>query len=338
MKNHGYLLTAPYTFELKETILPERTPDRSVMLQIQYCGICGGDHSCYLGRRAEYPKSLGHEFVGKIVAVGAHTNMFSVGDYVISDLNYRCGTCEYCLQGKSHLCTKNNIEQFSNRGFFEYMVIDSSYLHKISFSTSILYRATLIEPLSCIIHAVNQCGHDETETVMINGCGSIGMLLCFYLTQKFGFKNIVVHDSNYDRSGKLSKLLELEQLSCCPAETFDTVWECTNSVEGMKSSLKAVKKGGKLFALSHLYGEQTSFIYETLCKKEIHPMFPLRNGSSDTLCTATSLIQNQWKQSWDSLLGIYDFTELPDIFRRKNSLLTSKQIIQYQKSINGESQ
>lgn len=327
MRNRGYLLTAAGNFQLVERDLPNELPEHSVLLQIEYCGICGGDYSCYLGRRPEYPKSLGHEFVGTILSIGREVQAFEVGDFVISDLNYRCGKCTYCATGKSHLCTSNNIERFSNRAFFQYMVIDETYLYHIKMPSSLLYRAALIEPLSCVIHSYDQIKAFDWKTILINGCGSIGTLFCFYLKNILRDCDISVYDVNTHRSAALSNFFGVKCVSSLSEESFDGVYECTNSTVGIEYSLQSVKRGGAFCVLSHLYGEQTSFVYETICKKELRPVCPLRNGTPANVSAAIEYIETLWTPLLDSLIGIYAFDSLPDVFRAKGQIKFNKQVI-----------
>lgn len=329
MVNNGYLLTGAGSFQLVDNTLPDELSEHSVLLQIEYCGICGGDYSCYLGRRMEYPKSLGHEFVGTVLSTGRKVHAFQVGDFVVSDLNYRCDRCVYCVTGKSHLCIHNDAEQFSNRAFFHYMIINEAYLHRTKIPLSFLYRAALIEPLSCVIHSYNQLKEPSGETLLINGCGSIGTLMCFYIKHILRDQNfdISVYDVNLHRSAALSRCFGVKCIDSISDECFDGVYECTNSLVGMSNSLRSVKRGGTLCILSHLYGEHTSFIYETICKKELRPFFPLRNGASANMTAAIECIETSWTASLDTLIGIYLFDALSDVFRAKEEIEFNKQVI-----------
>lgn len=141
MNNYGYILTKPYIFEYVNSNI-EPPQDKYIQVKYLYCSICGGDYSQFIGRRANYPISLGHEFIGKIVAVGNKVNGFKVGDYVISDFNYRCNNCFFCKNHQSHLCDKNDIQLFTNRGFFQFANIDIEYFGATEPCWSLL-RATL---------------------------------------------------------------------------------------------------------------------------------------------------------------------------------------------------
>lgn len=328
MKNKGYLLTQAGQFQLVEASLTtDKIPEHSTLIQIEYCGICGGDYSCYLGRRPGYPKSLGHEFVGTVLSVGGKVSLVQVGDFVVSDLNYRCGECEYCKTGKSHLCTYNNAERFTNRAFFQYTIIDETYLYRTTLPPTFLYRAALIEPLSCVIHSYDQLKKFNWSSLLINGCGSIGTLLCFYLTQVLNARNLSVYDINYHRSSALSKYFGVNCVRSLSEEMFDSVYECTNSTAGMEASLQSIKRNGVACIFSHIYGEETSFIYEMICRKELQTLFPLRNGSAKNIRAAIHYIETYWQPQMDRLIGIYTFDDFKNVFRKKNQIGFYKQVI-----------
>lgn len=100
-------LVAPHKFVNFNTLLPDEVPINYVRVKFLFCGICGGDYSRYLGYRKEYPLSLGHEFVAQVLEHNCSSAMgIEIGDFVVSDFNYRCLECRYCQKGKSHLCQK----------------------------------------------------------------------------------------------------------------------------------------------------------------------------------------------------------------------------------------
>ena len=91
--------------------------------------------------------------------------------------------------------------------------------------------------------------------------------------------------------------------------------------------MRSVKRGGAFCILSHLYGEQTSFIYETICKKELRLVCSLRNGVPANVRAAIECIEALWTASLDSLIGIYAFDNLPDVFREKEQIIFNKQVM-----------
>lgn len=321
--NKVYLHTAPYIISEIFDYLQE--PDSEfVTVKYLFCGICGGDYSVYCGRRSSYPVSLGHEFVATIIAIGKNVKNFRIGDLVVSDFNYRCGKCKYCNTGRSHLCLENNIQKFSNRGFAQYGNIHQNYLHRIP-AFSFLPKACLIEPLSCVIHAFGTLRTRINPSIVVNGCGSIGMLFIFYLTRILNYTNVKIIETNEKRCENILTNFPVNIYNPLETEAIDIIIECSNSLEGLKHILEICPQGIDICIMSHLYGLDTSFVYEIICKKELNATFPLRNGEAENINLAASYINKFWKSEDNDLIGIYD--NVAEAFSHKASATYNKQVI-----------
>lgn len=321
MKNLQYICSGPQTIQLKEDDLPEPSYDY-LAVKYLYCGICGGDYSTYMGRRNQYPCSLGHEFVAEIIKTGKNITNLSVGQKVISDFNYRCGKCQYCRTGHSHLCVQNNIQLFSNRAFSQYGLIHKNYLTPISDMDN-WALACFIEPLSCVLHAMESFSHNPTSHIFINGTGSIGTMAVFYLCKVLHYKNIYVYDTNEARLNNILQCFDAQNYRLSNM-TPDIIIECTNQPDGVANAIRSAAPSTTLCVMSHLYGIDTSFIYEAICKKELHAYFPLRNGDKTNLYRAIDLIIKYWEDGFNILYGVYD--NLRYIFQHKSSIPQNKQI------------
>lgn len=323
MNNKLYRHVAPYTIETIEQNL-DKPQTEYVTIQYLYCGICGGDYSVYIGRRNEYPVSLGHEFVGKIIDIGNDVTCFKIGDYVISDYNYRCGECINCLSGKTHLCLYNNRQAFSNRAFAQYGNVHNNYLHLIP-KFDFMPKACLIEPLSCVIHACELCKLSPEMNIIINGCGSIGMLFVFYLTHILSFKNVYINEKNEKRKKNILDFFPVNAYVTDKNISSDYIIECSNSLEGLQYALDICDLGEHICIMSHIYGLNTSFVYENICKKELIPLFPLRNGNINIIESAIKYITFFWDDSYNQMLGIFD--DIHIAFAQKDITPYNKQII-----------
>lgn len=298
--------------------------EEDVLIEYLYCGICGGDYSVYCGNRKPYPISLGHEFVGKILSVGKNVLEFSPGQYVVSDFNYRCNKCKYCTNNQTHLCVDNNIQLFSNRGFAKYASVHHSYLVPIA-PPDYLPRACLIEPLSCVIHACNILDIKTGMNILICGGGGIGMLFCFIFSNIVQNVNVTIAETNSKKAELLYKNFRHNQYYTSTQREYDLIIDCSNSLDGLKFSLAHTPCGGRICIMSHLYGLETSFVYEQICKKELQCYFPLRNGEKENLLLATKYINQFWKNEYDEMLNIYNNIETA--FHEKSSNSFCKQIV-----------
>lgn len=299
--NSTYFLTAPYTFQKEEFTLQEPEAD-FVTVKFLYCGVCGSDYSKFIGRRGKYPISLGHEFVAQVVNANNAVEI-DENDFVVSDLNFRCNNCNFCKEQKSHLCIHNGIGKFSNRAFSDYANIHKNYLYKIP-QFSFMPTACLVEPLSCVLHACEKLHISSKFVILINGCGSIGMLFAFYLNKVLHHDNVKIIEPNQQRSANIQKYFGISPYK--QGDTVDIIIECSNSVEGLEYALQLSECGKTICVMSHLYGLDTSFVYETICKKELCSIYPLRNGESRNIFLAISYLHSFWKAEYNNMLGIYN--------------------------------
>ena len=98
---------APMEVRVEERPEPElKAPDDAVV-RIEASGICGSDLHIYHGRVQIAPGfTIGHEFVGTVVAAGDTVSRVAVGDRVLGCFHTACGTCFFCLRGDYHKCAE----------------------------------------------------------------------------------------------------------------------------------------------------------------------------------------------------------------------------------------
>lgn len=332
MENNVYYLIKKKKFHLLRNDLDILNPSY-VRVQFLYCGICGGDYSCFLGRRTLYPYSLGHEFVATVIDTGKNVTEFSKGDHVISDFNYRCQKCPYCLAGKEHLCIHNDAGYFTNRAFAQYADIHKNYLYNVNIIKNVV-SSTLIEPLSCVIHAYNEILQVfHPNYILIVGLGNIGMLFAFYLKSVLKLKNVFVHDVIPEKERRIVEIFNCTAMNLNNSQKYDLIIDATNSITGAQFCLNISSYAQRYCMMSHLYGLDTSFIYEMICQKEIHPLFPLRNGNRKNILLAIQIIYNHWKPSYDKTIEVFPISKIQQIFNEKRNLVSNKQVL----AINWES-
>ena len=74
-------------------------------MRIEASGVCGSDLHIYHGRvKIEPGFTIGHEYVGTVIAVGADVRNVSVGDRVLGCFQTACGRCFFCRRGWFHKC------------------------------------------------------------------------------------------------------------------------------------------------------------------------------------------------------------------------------------------
>jgi 2-desacetyl-2-hydroxyethyl bacteriochlorophyllide A dehydrogenase len=99
------------TFQAPEQVRVEEKPDPEIVagddavVRVEASGICGSDLHIYHGRVPVEPGfTIGHEFVGTVVATGDGVERVAVGDRVLGTFHTACATCVSCLRGDYHRC------------------------------------------------------------------------------------------------------------------------------------------------------------------------------------------------------------------------------------------
>jgi len=151
-----------------------------VKIKVKSVGICGSDVHGYLGitGRRVAPMIMGHEFAGVIEQVGENVEQYVVGNRVAPYPIIFCGECEYCRQGKTHLCV--NKRSFGvldcNGAMAEYICVPEKNLFKLADNVSDDVGA-MMEPLAVAYSGVNTAGDLSGKDVMIVGAGTIGLFV-----------------------------------------------------------------------------------------------------------------------------------------------------------------
>ncbi len=165
--------------------VPEVGPGE-VLIKVAACGICGTDIKKIFHAYVPAPQILGHELAGTIVAVGPGVTKWRVGDRVMSFHHIPCGACFYCERRLFSQCAQYKTTGLTGGftpnggGFGEYVkampwVAERGIValpDEVSFE-----EATFLEPINTIVKAVQKARIAAGETVLIAGCGPIGLQL-----------------------------------------------------------------------------------------------------------------------------------------------------------------
>jgi alcohol dehydrogenase len=98
---------APGEVQVEEKDDPEIVADDDCVVRVEASGICGSDLHIYHGRVPVEPGfTIGHEFVGTVLAAGEAVERVAVGDRVLGCFHTACATCASCLRGDYHRCER----------------------------------------------------------------------------------------------------------------------------------------------------------------------------------------------------------------------------------------
>jgi 2-desacetyl-2-hydroxyethyl bacteriochlorophyllide A dehydrogenase len=96
---------APGEVRVEEVPEPEILDSADAIVRIEASGVCGSDLHIYHGRvQIEPGFTIGHEYVGTVLAVGERVRDLGVGDRVLGCFQTACGRCFFCRRGWFHKC------------------------------------------------------------------------------------------------------------------------------------------------------------------------------------------------------------------------------------------
>ncbi len=169
-------ITDTYKLEVIDLPMPEPAADE-VLLRLRYVGFCGSDLNTFRGRNgmALKPVIPGHEISATIEAVGAAVpDSLQKGQTVTVDPYTACGTCSSCRRRRANACQHNETLGVQRHGAMrEYICVP--WQKVIAADGLALRDVALIEPMSVGFHAVDRGQVTDSDTVLVIGCGMIGV-------------------------------------------------------------------------------------------------------------------------------------------------------------------
>jgi threonine 3-dehydrogenase len=235
-----------------------------VLIRVLYTGICGTDVHIYnwdewAQKTIPVPMAIGHEFVGKIVAVGSNVNDFFPGDIVSGEGHVVCGRCRNCLAGRRHLCVSTQGVGVNRPG---------AYAEFISLPMTNIWRhhpgvdlevAAIFDPFGNAVHTALSfpvLGED----VLITGAGPIG-IMAIPVVRHAGARHVVITDLNPFRlelARKMGATLAVNPMETPLAEVqkqlkmtegFDVGLEMSGNPQALSDMIANMSHGGKIAAL-----------------------------------------------------------------------------------------
>src|SRR5229473_357747 len=157
-----------------------------VLIKVAACGICGTDIKKIFHAYVPPPQILGHEVAGTVVATGPGVTKWKLGDRVMSFHHIPCGKCFYCERRLFSQCKQYKTTGLTGGftpnggGFAEYVKAMPWVAERgiVALPDDVSFEeATFIEPINTILKAVQKARVTAGETVLIAGCGPIGLQL-----------------------------------------------------------------------------------------------------------------------------------------------------------------
>jgi threonine 3-dehydrogenase len=235
-----------------------------VLIRVRYTGICGTDVHIYewdewAQGTIKVPMTIGHEFVGEIVAVGSNVNDFFPGDIVSGEGHVVCGRCRNCLAGRRHLCSHTEGVGVNRPGAFAELIslpMTNIWRHNPKVNQEV---AAIFDPFGNAVHTALSfpvLGED----VLITGAGPIGVM-AIPVVKHAGARYVVATDLNpfrLEMARRMGATLAVNPTETSLAdvqkqlgmtEGFDVGLEMSGSPQALSDMIANMSHGGKIAIL-----------------------------------------------------------------------------------------
>ena len=163
--------------------------DEEALLRVNVALTCGTDLKVwrhgYHARMIVPPAIFGHELAGTVELLGAHVpGEFRPGTRVVPANSAPCNQCLFCHRDQSNLC-ENLL--FNNGAYAQYIRIPARIVRQnmLVIPDHVSFRdAALVEPLACVLRAIEETRMRPGDTVVVIGCGPIGLKFVRVLSQR----------------------------------------------------------------------------------------------------------------------------------------------------------
>ncbi|MEQ8967958.1 MAG: alcohol dehydrogenase catalytic domain-containing protein [Azospirillaceae bacterium] len=235
-----------------------------VAIAVEAAGICGSDlHNYRTGQWfAHLPVTPGHEFAGRVAAVGPGVAGLREGDRVVADSRVSCGVCQACRDGRPNACAAIGfVGEVCDGGFAPLAVLPASAVLKVEGALA-PEIAALSEPLGVALHTLARLGPERDRPILIAGAGPIGGL-CAIAAAGQGYGPLFVVDRNGERrdlvcrlSGATPLALEAEAVAEAIPGGPALAIEATGSGAVVEALAGVMAAGGRMALVGLFHGTQ----------------------------------------------------------------------------------
>jgi (R,R)-butanediol dehydrogenase / meso-butanediol dehydrogenase / diacetyl reductase len=258
------LVTKHRTFALVDVPDPEARPGCAVV-DVHLCGICGTDLHGYLSHDPYNPAICGHEWVGVVREVGDGVGNVAIGQRVVAGVAPACGRCATCRAGQASYCQTSFLGMIGrdalappHGGFAPTISLDATRLLVVPDALSDV-EAAIVEPTTVALHALGRTPVPHGGTVIVQGCGPIG-LLCLQLVRHSGAGRLIAIDPVAQRRDLALSLGADEAVHPDDAASVagaDLVFECAGVPATVQSAVNLVRRGGTVNLVGLASGQAT---------------------------------------------------------------------------------
>jgi len=269
---HAVVVHGPGNARFESVPVPELTPS-AVLIEVAHVAICATDLEVANGTLgyfaaglAAFPIVPGHEFSGRIVAVGKNVRDVAEGDAVVVEPIQGCGVCPACSSGNAIACADRAELGVMRRdgAYAHYVVSLARYVHKLPPDFD-LRRAALAEPLAVVLKGLRRIAASlagaKPQHCAVLGVGPLGHLVARVLAHRG--HQVCAIDRNPKRLDLFNGTDIEVRRDIGDLSAFDVVVEVTGNPDVLDSALHATRTGAAFLLLGLPYGRK-DFSFEAI--------------------------------------------------------------------------
>lgn len=272
----AYVLTGPRHGAVRDVPAPVAVPGE-VVVEVERVGLCGTDVEFFTGEmaylengRAWYPMRLGHEWAGRVVALGEAVDPSWLGARVTGDTMLGDRVCRRCRRGHQHVC--ENRQEVGIRGgrdgaLAEQIAVPAGSLHALPDAVDATLGA-LVEPGGNAWRAVQATDAGPGDRVLVAGPGTIGLLVATFARATGAHVHLL---GATDASLRFARSLGFQHTWVehdLPDVAFDAVVDASNAAHIPARALDLVEPSGRVVYIG-LAGASSLIDTRTLVLKDV---------------------------------------------------------------------
>lgn len=239
-------VVAPHRMQIVDKPIPEPAPGQ-VRVRVHWAGVCGTDYSLIGGKLAfaRYPMVPGHEFSGRISAVGEGVSLAVEQPVTINPI-LSCRKCAACLKGDIHHCDQTAVLGVAAMagGFADQVVVPADAIRVLPQGLP-MDAGAMAEPVAVAVQVARVAGVRSGDRVAVIGAGNIGLLV-LQMAALYGASRVAITDPVVPRL-RVAQSLGAEVLEAGrDADSFDVVIDGVGRRDTLVAAVRLAARGGRI--------------------------------------------------------------------------------------------
>jgi L-iditol 2-dehydrogenase len=188
---------APLDLRLEEKPVPEPGTDE-IVVKVEVSGLCPSDVRIFRNGSSSVkpPVTMGHEFAGRVYAVGQNVEGVKEGDPVNVPADAYCGKCMMCRSGHENVCENGMAFGYNvNGAHADFILIPKRFVQRGGIfplaKGADFEEASMTEPLACSLNTTESAGTRPGKNAVVIGDGPMG-LMHVALAKAYGATRIIL--------------------------------------------------------------------------------------------------------------------------------------------------